>query len=81
MRQGQEDDVVPGEDVDVGRLEHPLGQRDEVRLERAERLPGVAGAGQGADLDLGVPEQQAQQLTTGVPTGSGDRDGLPAHAA
>ena len=65
---------MPGEHLDLGGLEHPLGQRHQVRLERAERLAGVARPGQGADLDPGVAEQQAQQLAAGVPAGSGDRD-------
>ena len=39
-----------------------------------ERLAGVGGAGERADLDLGVAEQQPQQLAPGVPAGSGDGD-------
>ena len=54
VRQGEEDDVVPGERLELGRLEHPVGQRHQVGLEGAERLARVGGAGQGADLDLGV---------------------------
>ena len=42
--------------------------------------PGVGGAGERADLDLGVAEQQPQQLAAGVPAGSGDRDPLLDHA-
>ena len=38
VRQREEDDVVAGEGLDVGRLEHPVGQRHQVRLEGAERL-------------------------------------------
>ena len=79
VRQRQEDDVVAGERLEVGRLEDPVGQRHQVRLEAAERLAGVRGAGQGADLDVGVAEQEAQQLATGVPAGSGDRDTCPRH--
>ena len=73
VRQGQEHHVVTGERLGVGGLEDPLGQRREVRLEGAERLPRVAGAGERADLDARVPEQQAQQLAAGVPARSGHR--------
>ncbi|GAB3262078.1 hypothetical protein GCM10027448_35870 [Nocardioides dilutus] len=72
---------MAGEDLELGGLEDPLRQWHQVWLERAKELPGVAGSGQGADLDLGVTQQETQQLTTGVPAGSGDRDGLPAHVA
>ena len=40
---------------------------------------GVGAAGERADLDLGVAEQQAQHLASGVPAGAGDRDPLPRH--
>ena len=81
MRQGQEDDVVAGERLRAGLLEDPVGERHQVRLEATERLAGVAAGRQRADLDLGVAEQQAQQLTAGVPAGSGDRDLGPRHVA
>jgi hypothetical protein len=74
VRQGEEDDVVALEDLRRRGLEDPLGERDEVGLERPEELAGVAVGGQRPDLDRGVAEQQAQQLAAGVPTGSGDRD-------
>ena len=74
MRQREEDDVVAGERLEVGLLEHPVGERHQVRLQRAERLAGVGRAGERADLDLGVTEQEAQQLASGVPAGSGDGD-------
>ena len=77
MRQGEEDDVVPGQDLRCRRLEHAVGERDQVRLVLAERRPGVAGGGQRADLHLGVAEEQAQELTTGVPAGARDRDRDP----
>ena len=79
VREAEEDDVVAGEGLGVGRLEHPVGQRHQVRLEGAEGLAGVGAAGQRADLDLGMAEQQAQHLAAGVPTGSGDGDPLPRH--
>ena len=79
MRQGEEHDVVTGEHLGGGGLEDPLGQRRQVGLQDTQRLPRVGATGEGADLDPGMPEEQAQQLAAGVPTGSGDRDSRPAH--
>ncbi len=79
MRQREEDHVVAAEGVEAGLVEHPVGQRDQVRLEATEWLAGVRRAGERADLDLGVREQQPQQLASGVPAGSGDRDPLRGH--
>ena len=69
----EEDHVVAGERLDRGLLEDPVGQRHQVRLERAERLPGVGAGGHRADLDVGVAEQQPEHLAAGVPAGAGDR--------
>ena len=44
VREAKEDHVVAGEHVELGRLEHPLGQRHQVRLQRAQRLARVGGA-------------------------------------
>ena len=73
MRQREEDHIVPGEDLGGGLLEHPVGQGQQMRLERTEPLARVGVAGQGADLDLGVREQQAQHFPARVPTRSGHR--------
>lgn len=64
VRQGEEDHVVSGEHLGGGGLQHPVGEGTQVRLERAELLTCVGVAGQRADLDLGVGQQQAQQLTS-----------------
>ncbi len=77
--QAQEDHVVPREGLEVGGAEHPIGQRHQVRLQGPERLAGVRAAGERADLDAGVTEQEAQHLTPGVPAGTGDRDPLQLH--
>ena len=82
VRQRQEDDVVAGEDV----------RRRSARAPARPAAPGAAGAtpsGWPALLapvrapisTLGVAEQQAQQLAAGVPAGTGDGDGRPAHVA
>ena len=65
---------MTGEVLDRGVGEHPVGQREQVRLERTEPLAGVGAGRQCADLDLGVAEQQAEHLAPGVPTGPGDGD-------
>lgn len=62
MRQGEKDDVVPGEDLGGGRLQDPVGERPEMGLQGAELLPRVGVAGEGPDLDLGVNQQQTEQL-------------------
>ena len=54
VRQAEEDHVVPGERLDGGLLQDPVGQRHQVRLQRAERLAGVGAGGDRADLDVGV---------------------------
>ena len=74
MRQAEEDHVVAGQRLHRRVDEDAVGEREQVRLERAEPLAGVGARGQGADLDLGVAEEQAQDLAPGVPTGSGDGD-------
>ena len=75
VRQAEHDDVVAGEGLGGGRLEDAIGERAEVGLQHAEGLPGVGPAREGADLDVGVAEQQPQHLPSGVPAGAGDGDG------
>ena len=74
MRQGEEHDVVVGETGGGGLGEHPVGQRDQVRLVLGERRARVAARRQGADLDLGVREQQPEEFSPGVPTRTRYRD-------
>ena len=59
VRKREEHDIMAGEGVDAGLLEDPVGQRHQVRLERPQRLAGVGGTGQRADLDVRVGEQVA----------------------
>ena len=79
VRQGEHDGVVAGEHLGRGVLEQPVGQRREVRVDAAERLPGVGRGGQGPDLELGVLEQQPHDLTAGVPARPGDCDTSHVH--
>jgi hypothetical protein len=73
VRQGEEDDVVTGQHLDRGLLQHPVRERQEVRLQGPEPLTGVRARGDRADLHVGMSEQQPEHLSTGVPAGSGDR--------
>lgn len=74
VRQAEEDHVVPRQHLGGGGLQHAVGQRQQVRLQESQLRPGVGAAGQRTDLDLGVAEQQAQDLTARITTRSGDGD-------
>ena len=77
--QREEDDVVAGKRLDVGLLEHPVGQGHEVRLQGAERLAGVGVPREGADLDLWMAQEQPEDLAPGVPAGARHCDPLRRH--
>ncbi|GAA3095349.1 hypothetical protein GCM10020001_009220 [Nonomuraea salmonea] len=62
VRQGQEDHVVAGERLGGGLLDHAVGERGEVGLVGAERATGAGGGGERADLELGMSEEEAEQL-------------------
>ncbi len=70
MRQGQDDDVVLGEDLRLGGLDDAVRQGKQVRVVLAEPTAGGRGRGERTDLHLRVSREQAQNLTTGVPGGS-----------
>ena len=46
VRQAEEHDVVPGEVLGVGGVEHAVGERQQVRLVLAEPVPGVRRRGE-----------------------------------
>ncbi len=79
VREAEEDDVMPRERLRGGRLEDPVGERQQVRLQGAEALAGVRSSGERADLHARVAEQESQHLAAGVPAGSGDRYPLRRH--
>ena len=84
MRQGEEHHVVARQDVDVGGVEHPVGQRQQMRVVLGERGARAGGGGQCADgqPSVGVrrvAKQQPQDLSAGVAAGTGHRD--RSHAA
>ena len=79
VRQGEDDGVVAGEHLERRVLEEPVGERRQVRVDRAERLPGVRGGRERPDLQLGVLEEEAHDLSPGVPARPGDCDPLHVH--
>jgi hypothetical protein len=74
VRQGEHDDVVPGERLDGGLGQHPVGERYEPAMVLTERGAGAGGGGDGTDLQLRVAERETEHLTAGVPAGARDRD-------
>ena len=79
VRQGQDDDVVIGQALDVGGLDGAVRQGDEVRVVAAQDRSGRGPGGQGADLDAGVGRQEAEDLAPRVSGRTGDRC-CPRHA-
>ncbi len=78
MRQREEDDIVPAEDLRRALTQHAVGQRGKVRLELTQSSTRVAARRHRADLDIGVLQEEPQQLSPGVPAGSRHCD--PYHA-
>ena len=68
--QGQEDHVVPGEDLGGGVLKDTVRQGVQVRLQCPQALAGVGVGGDGTDGHVRVGGEQAQHLTPGVSAGS-----------
>jgi hypothetical protein len=79
VRQREEHHVVAGQHRDVGRVEHPARQRQQVGMVLGH---GRAGAGRGGERADGqaavrirwVAEQQPEDLPAGISAGTGDRD-------
>lgn len=71
VRQREKHDLVPGQNLGGGRLELPVGQRSQMRLERPQPLPGIGVPGQRPDLHPRVPQKQTQHFTPGIPTRPG----------
>jgi hypothetical protein len=80
VRQREHDGVVTREDVGSGGLEHPVGEWGEVRVHVRQGLPGASRRRDGTDLELRVRQEQPEDLATGVPARSRDRDSI-RHAA
>jgi hypothetical protein len=68
---------MAGQQFGIGRLQHAIGQRQQVRMMFGERAAGTGRGGERTDGQppvriRGVPEQQAQDLAARVSTGTGD---------
>ena len=74
MRQRGEDEVGAGQGLRSVVGEDEVGHRAQVRVQIADPLPGIALRGDGDDLEVGVPRDQAQQLPARVAAGTGDGD-------
>ncbi len=72
VRQREEDDVGLGEGVGVGRDERAVAQGGEVRVQRGDPRAGAAARRQRADREVGVAEQQAHELASGIAGGADD---------
>ena len=82
VRQGQEDDVVPGEDLGGRRLDDAAGQRREVRLVLPEEVADAGVARERADGDLRVLQEEAQDLAARVARALRDGIGsMPSYKA
>ena len=79
MGQGQDDDVVLGEKLRLGRLDDPVGQRQQVRVVVAQTATGGGGRGERTDRHLRMIGEQAQNLTARISGGSGNSY-CPSHA-
>ena len=65
---------MPGEDLGRRVLQRQVGERAQVRLVRDERLAGVRVRRDGADLDVGMIGEEAEDLATRIAGCAGDGD-------
>ena len=73
VRQGEEHDVGLGQHLDGRRLEGPVGQLRQVRVQISDRLARRAARSDGTQSEVGVGQQKAQQLAARVAAGASDR--------
>jgi hypothetical protein len=76
VRESEEDDVVPGQDLGGGVLQGEVRERAQVRLMLDQRLARVGMRGHGADLDVRVASEQAEDLASRIAGCAGDGDGI-----
>ena len=74
VRQGEEDDVVARQHLGRRVLQGQVRERAQVRLVRDERLAGVRVRRDGADLDVGMIGEEAEDLATRIAGCAGDGD-------
>ena len=74
VRQGQEDDVVPGQHLRRGLGDDPVGEAASgAAAAPPAGRPALVAGGERTDLDLGMAEQQAKQLAARVAGGTRHR--------
>jgi hypothetical protein len=74
VRESEKDGVVTGEGLRRGLQKHAVGKRCQVRVVLAQRGACAVPCRQRSDLDGRVPTEQAEELTSDVPAGTGDRN-------
>ena len=74
VREREEDDVVPGEDLGRRVLQRQVRERAQVRLVLDERLSRVRVRGDGADLDVGMCGEDPEDLAARIAGCAGDGD-------
>ena len=74
VRQGEHDDVVAREGVDARGDDLALGKRAQVWLMHPQSIAGGGVRGQGAEFDIRVLAEDAQDLAADVSGGSRDCD-------
>lgn len=79
VRQRQEHDVVTGERADVGGFQDVAGQRHQVRMVLTEGGARTGGRRQRTDMqtavgESGMPQQEPEDLATGVSARPCNRD-------
>ena len=74
VRQGEEDDVVAREDLGRRVLQREVRERAQVRLVLDEGLSRVRVRGDGADLDVGMCGEDAEDLAARIAGCAGDGD-------
>ncbi len=78
MRQGEEDDVVPGERGRGRVLQHAVGQREQVRLVRPQARARAPARSESPDLHVRMRKQEPEEFSPGVPARPSYR--YPRHA-
>ena len=79
VREGEEHDVVTGERVEAGLLEHLVGQRQEVRLSAPVRWPALECSRQRRSRRPGGRADGASARLRRTAAGAGDCDPCPRH--
>src|SRR5699024_1254932 len=72
VRQGEDDDIVAGEHLGGGLLDHKFGESGKMGLMSAECLAHGGMSAHRCDVQMRVSTQQPEDLSPGVSGGTGD---------